>query len=71
MGGSIAEPRLPQTHKCINTDDREKLYKKNLNLAIFQDSNLYIISTRIIKFGLSFNLGWRALNVMVLLAPRY
>ena len=43
MGGSIAEPRLPQTQKCVkhrglrfnikrnkgaNTDDREKLYKK-------------------------------------------
>ena len=43
MGGSIAEPRLPQTQKCMkhrglkkiinrnlgaNTDDREKLYKK-------------------------------------------
>ena len=43
MGGSIAEPRLPQSQKCMkhrelncsirrnigeNTDDKKKLYKK-------------------------------------------
>ena len=43
MGGSIAEPRLPQSQKCmkhrglkysilinigVNTDDQEKLYRK-------------------------------------------
>ena len=68
MGGSIAKPRLPQTQKCIkhrgakfsirrnigaNTDDGEKLYKKNAKFVFFTKT-LCIISTKIIYLGLSF-----------------